>query len=689
MRTINTIEFIEQIEKNECGYACLTMLFNYFNYDITLSQLRKEYGTVKGGISFQDMKTICTNYGINSNAYKINPNDINELNNPGIIQWNNNTHFVILHKISKNQVSVIDPAYGELKLSIKDFYQTFNGKIFIIESENKIHKKKHNFNMLDAFFNSMKKNLNLFICMFILSAVLLLASIIPTYILSRLIDQLIKYKTINTKWFGIAIMASILLFLLHYFKEQTKVALTNCIEYDLTSTYIDKLFKVPLSFFENRKKGDLINRFYMLSQIRDLFTTQIVSVALNIIIIIAYSLILFSYSIPLGLAIVMWICSIVILVSILVNESYKLSKKTLLSQIEIQNLVAESISLIHDIKVFSLEKIMFDKWEKIFGKFIKIRKTSGSFKSVVSALLIALQTFQPFFVFGIGCIYLINQTMSFGVLYYIMMISEMITEPVISTCSIYMNMFNYGIIFQRLADTSSIESENSLCLTDDLYYHLEGKIEFRNVSFRYSKFEPPIFQNISFTIFPKENVYLQGHSGCGKSTLIKLILGEYSISSGQIYIDDVPITRYDIRILRKSIAIVPQDGMLFNTTILENIILNEKFEKNKFNKILEEVKLAEIINRFPQKENTIISENGIDFSKGQRQRILLARAIYKNAAILILDEATNCLQKESEKSILRNILAKEKTIIVISHTIDTLDFDKTLQIKDNGNLCIC
>lgn len=141
MRTINTIEFIEQIEKNECGYACLTMLFNYFNYDITLSQLRKEYGTVKGGISFQDMKTICTNYGINSNAYKINPNDINELNNPGIIQWNNNTHFVILHKISKNQVSVIDPAYGELKLSIKDFYQTFNGKIFIIESENKIHKK--------------------------------------------------------------------------------------------------------------------------------------------------------------------------------------------------------------------------------------------------------------------------------------------------------------------------------------------------------------------------------------------------------------------------------------------------------------------------------------------------------------------------------------------------------------------
>lgn len=681
MGVIKKIIFIEQMEKNECGFACLAMLMDYYGYSIPLSKLREKYGTVKRGISFKNMLDVCSEYGMEANAYRIKADELSNLNTPCIIQWNHGTHFVVLEKMGKFFVQIVDPAVGELKVPVKEFQSVFEGNILRIESVHEVKKRQNRSVMLHKFLDIVKSNIPLFFFITIFSVAILAVSLIPTYILGRLVDQLLDHNAFSTKLLTIAITMPILLFVLQFLKEQAVVAIANRVDLKLMSDYFIHFLKVPLSFLENRQKGDLINRFNMLGQIRDFFTVQVVTLILNVLMIVVYSVVLFTYSLHLGLSLIMWICIVTLLLSLLVNESYNLSKKILLSQIKIQNLFTESINLMQDIKIYSLEKSMYQKWERVFDRFLMIRTSNGRLKGGISSLLSALQIFQSFLVFFIGSVYVVNDAMSFGSLFYIIMIANMIAEPVFSSCSIYMDFVRTSTMFQRIDDIESTESESGISMDREIHYGMKGRIEFKNVSFRYSQFEPLILDHVSFVIEPGESVFLQGMSGAGKSTIMKLILGIYKATEGTILIDDVPMEQYDIRALRRTVSAVQQDGMLFNTTILDNIVLNEQFERSKFERIIQEANLEDVLDLLPHREDTAVAENGRDFSQGQRQRILLARALYKESKVLILDEATNFLHKESEAAILQHIFSQKGTKLVISHNIDARNFDKVLRLE--------
>jgi ABC-type bacteriocin/lantibiotic exporter with double-glycine peptidase domain len=687
VNNIKKIVFIEQMEKNECGYACLAMLMNYYEYNISISDLREKFGSVKRGISFANMLTICKEYCIRANAYKMNFQDVCKIKEPCIIQWSQNTHFVILQKISKAYAYIMDPGMGEVKIPIQEFKAEFANNIFVIESINEDKKIKRESKIIKKFIDIVCTNMDLFGYMTIFSFLVLIASVIPIFILGKLIDQLLEHNLLSSKLIGYAIIMPVLFYFLHYIREQIAVALANRVDFRLTSHYFNHFLKIPLSFLENRKKGDLINRFYMLNQLRDFFTSQAITLLLNLLMIITYLIFVMKYSFQLGLIIIMWICIVILLLTAHVNISYNLSKKTLLSQIKIQNLITETTNLIHDIKIYSLENTTYNKWEKEFTDFLKIRISNGKIKSGISALITALQVFQGFIIFLIGSKYVMDNSMSFGVLYYIMMIANIIAEPIFSSCSIYMSFVNTSTLFQRINDIDSIKIESKIISNQDLHYNLRGKIEFRNVSFQYSKFDALILDHVSFIIKPGEAVFLKGISGVGKSTIIKLILGVYKAIDGTILIDDKPLEEYDINTLRRSISVVQQDGLLFNSTILENIVLNEKFNEEKFKEIILKSDLKNLILQLPQQENTVIFENGIDFSQGQRQRILMARAMYKESKIFILDEATNFLHNESEYTILNNILSMQCSKLVISHKYNNLFFDKILQL-DHGNIMV-
>jgi ABC-type bacteriocin/lantibiotic exporter with double-glycine peptidase domain len=239
-------------------------------------------------------------------------------------------------------------------------------------------------------------------------------------------------------------------------------------------------------------------------------------------------------------------------------------------------------------------------------------------------------------------------------------------------------------VFQRIQDVFDSEAEQDTSLNKISPSRLVGKIEFRNVSFQFNRFEPLILDKISFIIYPGETVWLQGESGSGKSTILKLILGIYKPTTGEILIDDVPIELYEINSLRSSIAAVLQESRLFNKSIVDNITsFNENTDPANLYEAIVDSNLEQVINNLSAKEETMVSENGANFSGGQRQKILIARALYKGANLLLLDEATNSLDRKNEDFIMERISSKNLTKIIITHDDNTLkSYDKVLLLSN-------
>lgn len=682
MRRIKHLTFIEQMEKQECGMACLSMLLKYHNYNITLLELRNKYGVPKDGLSFQNMLDICREYNIDACAYRVEKENVLKLQKPCIIQWNNNTHFVLIYKIGKKYVRIMDPAVGELKISIEEFLIRYNMNVFMLETEGNTKDTIKKTSIYNKATKAIRTNIELFICLLVASTAIIIVGLVPTYILGKLIDTLLSNRVIEYHQVYLVIAIPIIMLFLNYMKYQISVALNNRIEWDLMSNYLKNFFKASLKFFENRNRGDLIGRFDMITQLSDFYTTELVSLLLNIIMVLFYLYILFSYSIILGSVVLLWNLISILVIVLLISESYNLSKMTLMYRIEMKNLLAEDVNLANSIKTHSLEHRQYNNWENLFKKIVNMKKRSGRLRGGLTALLTAWQIAQTFIVFFSGSKYVINNTMSFGTLYFVMMISGMISEPLISACSVGLDYIDISTLIQRIDDTENARVDSPLRIEDNYRYKLRGKITFSNVSFSYSKFEQEILKDVSFEIAENEVVMLKGASGVGKSTIVKLLLGIQKPVNGQILIDSIPIKDYDLKTLRKSIAVISQEDTLFNTTIKDNIVLDERVDKEKLYSVMENTGVLSLISSLPKGENTVVYENGSGLSHGQIQRILLARALYKNASIIILDEATNSLDEESSNYILTKLEKLKCTKILISHHNNNLKVNKILRIEN-------
>lgn len=687
------INFIEQMEKSECGLSCLTMMFNYLGFNISLIQLRNEFPAPQSGISFYHMGEICNNYNFKTESYNISKDNIlklekNSIPLPAIIQWDKGTHFVILEKITKSYVEIKDPSIGSLKVEREDFHSLFTGKLIYIEKKftapiPAVASKKNYQFIFDAF----RPNVKLLSIVFIISLFLQLFNTIPALMLGKMVDQLSSEYKINNSIYMLFIILAIPIFsfLFLFLRGKIMISVQNKIDFSIMTNYFLHFLKLPITFFENRQQGDLIYRANLLTNIRDIIANHFLGILLNFSLIIVYIVFMIRISLELGLLMIIFGCVIILFLMFFTTLTFNLSKKVLLKETEMQEYMAETINSIYDIKSYAFEGKIYSVWEKIFLKYLKFIKQANSLSVGVDAFISSIRLIQAILIFYIGSRFVINDELSVGTLLSFIFIAESFMAPIFSSCSSYFSLVQISSIFQRIQDVfdSEVEQEDTSA-NKIITSKLIGKIEFRNVSFQFNRFEPLILDNVSFVICPGETVWIQGESGSGKSTILKLILGIYKVTKGTILIDDVLIDSYDINSLRSSIAVVLQESRLFNKSIVENInLLDENIDPLNLYEAIYDTKLDEVINNLDAKEDTIVSENGTNFSGGQRQKILIARALYKKANLLLLDEATNALDKKNEDFIMESVLSKNITKIIITHDDKTLKlYDKVLLLEN-------
>lgn len=677
------ILYIEQMEHSECGLACVAMILSYYNYHISLSELRDEYGLPKGGGSFFHLSKILEMKGLESKGFKCDSESLKELKLPLILHWNYK-HFVVLEKIKKDKYHIIDPEFGRRVLTLKEFEKQYSGVALCFKRTKSFRekKKKHNFTFFyDIIKNQKKKILALILISLFLQVTAIGVPILTKWVTDKILLENNKSLLIMLGYSLISIFAlNLFLFLIRGFivaKLQSKM------DSYMMSTFIKKLFQLPYMFFENRSSGELLYRSNLNTQIRQILSNNSVNLFIDILLIFTYLIFMFFYSIQLAL-IVLGIGIILMIIIIMNTKIFKnLSDKTVTSQGDVQKYLSEHIYGISDVKMAGHEEEIYRNWKSKYKIQLKATEKSGIFISSIQAISTTIIFILPLFLLWIGGYYVLNGDITLGTLIAFNSMAVAFVTPIISISSVYTDIIYVTSYIQRLMDVIQSEPEK---IIDTLQPELKGNITLQNVSFSHDSFSELILKNISFTVRRGEKIAIVGPSGSGKSTLAKIILGLYKPTEGRILYDNINIEKYNLRDLRRQIGAVLQESRLFNQSILENILMGKENYASNLEKALIQSDSLEFIQKLPMGIDSKISEGGVNFSGGQRQRIILARALVSNPTILILDEATSALDNCSENIVEKNISNLSSTRIVIAHRLSTIKNADKIIVLDNGEI---
>lgn len=677
------VNFIGSYEHSECGLACVAMMIDYYGADITLAELREKYGVPMGGYSIRQMTEVLKNYNIQSKAVKVeNIRELAGFHMPFIAYWNKN-HFVVVEKIGKNLVKIIDPAQGKLKVSLEEFEKNFSNVIIYISSGKKRRKKKR---IDKTLINMIKKSRRKIVFSLGISFVLqLIALYIPVYI-KGLVDN---YQRIHGFSELIFVMLGIIIFYYSFslIKMRIITLFQNDFDRELSSTTIKHLLKLPYKFFVNRGKGEIIFTINCNQYIRAILSNQMLSLFMDMIFLVLYFILMLSYSVELS---IITVILGVVLVALSVLDSKIIIKKnqTQLTNItDVQNITGEIVNNVETLKAIGAEDEYYDKWSCSFEKQLDMEMEKAKIDSVLGNIPVVIQTVYTLIIFVVGVMIGERNGLSIGTIVAFNTIGISFLSPLLSLANSYLQLSAVKIYIDQLIDVIHSKPENSE--DDSPMAALEnGRIEVRNLHYKYDYFSKEVLKNINFTIEDKEKVAIVGRSGSGKSTLLMLLASMFWSSSGDIYvgnqcISDETVNKNDYR---KQLGIVLQQSMLFNGTIRENIEMGREVRQDEFEQAVYNADLADLIESFSAKENTIISEDGSNISGGQKQRLCIARAILKHPKVILLDEPTSSLDNVSEGHIMENLFQMQSTVIVVAHRLSNIEkFDRII-VLENGEI---
>ncbi len=659
--------------------ACFLMFGKYMNVpvkkDLIQSIIGNQY-TRNGQISLQDCGGVGVVLGLKAQVVSFGPDALPRLKLPALIAWNKS--FAVLYRASSRSVMVAVPSSSGIKeLSVKEFWEKWDhpGEALVLDSREDTPEKKFGF---DWFAPSIKKYRAVLGEVMIASFFTQIMTLVNPLLFMVIIDQVIvknSYSTLHvlgTFMLAIAILQAVLNSLRTYLFVDT----TNRIDVALGAEVIDHLLRLPLRFFEKRPVGELSSRIGELEHIRQFLTGTALGVVLDAVFSFVYVIVLFAFSWKLAvmaLSIVPVIGLITFLLSPVIRK--QLREKAVRHSMTNAYLI-EVLSGIQTVKSQNIELRARWNWQEKYAAYVKegfkpvvsgtIANSANSFLSQASGLI----------VIWAGAALVLSNELTLGQLIAFRMIAGYITSPVMRLAQLWQNFQETGMSLERLADIVDTPQEGGKDQLSQIPLPLiRGEISCENISFRFREQSPMVLKNVTVSIPAGSFVGVVGESGSGKSTFAKLIQRLYPLEEGRIFIDHYDIGKVELNSLRSQIGIVPQDPMLFNVSVKDNIGLTNPDATDA--DIIHAAKIAEahdFIMALSTGYNTPVGEKGSSLSGGQRQRIAIARTILQNPGLIILDEATSALDADTESRLTANMITafKGKTVLFITHRLNSV-----------------
>lgn len=647
---------IRQEEEKDCGASCLASIVKYYNGYVPLEIIRNDTLTDNNGTNFYNIKMAAIKYGFDVMGY-----NNEQIIPPYIVQIKINDcyHFMVIYKITDEYLVVMDPGKGIIKYSKEDFNKIFTGYMLKLIPNGKIVKYDKKNGYLSFLKKLVKNNIKNIIVCFILTIIIIILNLSETY----LIKEVLIYKVFIKELLIILLIK----LSVNWFKNNILIKINKKINIELVNNYISKYFKLSYKYLYLKSSGDIINRIKDLNKIKNYLVNEVVNFSLNLLMMLIVTIILFIINYKLTIVVILIYIMTFIVCKCINKEIFKRYNELIYLDNLYMDRVSEYVSKILTINSLNINSFFINKLNDKSKLVANLNFRVDKLNNYLNIFLEFIEIFVMIII--LGMLYRSNlDNIIVYILYY----------NYFKECVYYFITFNVSYGYLKLV----IDRINGVYYLKN--YDKSKGLEFKNDDIiindlSYSYGLNKVFDKINYKIKVGSKVLIKGNNGSGKSTLINILTKNIDDYNGKVSIG------YDIRDISynsylEHISYVNQDSGLFEDSIINNIVLNNETDNNKLDEIIKILNLDEVIKNKERGINTLIKDN---FSGGEKQKIIIARCLYKCSDIMVFDEAFSEISSNDRINIINKIndVYRDKTIIYVNHFNDNIKYDQILEIK--------
>ncbi|EGQ14497.1 peptidase domain-containing ABC transporter [Prevotella nigrescens] len=703
---MSSFPLIRQHDSMECGIACLAMVCKFFRIEYSIEYLSRICFATTEGVSLLGINETALQLGLRTISGRISINKLWEAHYPCILHWNQN-HFVVLYKVKKGKTFYIaDPGKGLVKYNLEEFKKHWvstqldgeeKGIAMFLEPTPAFYEKKtdeqpteeRSFKFLFGYIKQYRKYFGQIVLGLLVGSLLQL--ILP-FLTQSIVDVGIKNQNIGFIWLILLgqLMLTISRTAIDFIRRWLLLHISLRINISLVSDFFIKLLKLPMSFFDTKLMGDLMQRMGDHNRVNSFLTQQTLSIVFSLFTFVVFSIVLLSYN---------WLVFAIFMLGSLLYGGWlalflrrrKVLDYELFEQQAINNnKTYEFITSMQEIKLQDCEQRRRWEWEDVQADLFNVQMKSLKLQQTQEAGSIFINELKNIVITVVAATAVIHGQLTLGMMLAVQYIIGQLNSPVEQLMSFFYSVQDVRISLERINEIHRMDDENGKQGLETSVKEEDSGIDMENINFKYDPHAlKTIIDNVSLTIPKGKVTAIVGASGSGKTTLIKLMLGYYPVLGGQINIGGTDVNTLNKKWWRRQCGVVMQDGVIFSESIARNIAVDDgEIDKERLRKAAEIACIHDYVMGLPLKYNTKIGRDGVGLSQGQKQRILIARAVYKNPDYIFLDEATNSLDANNERMIVEHLdeFYKGKTVVIVAHRLSTVKNADQIVVLDKGKV---
>ncbi len=696
--------FFQQRDEMDCGLCCLVMISKYYGKQVSLDALKNTDEYTRDGVSLFGLREVASNIGFKARGVKLDFESLKSAANlPAVLHWDQ-THFVVLppQPFTKKNITIADPARGIVQISVRTFKESWiqivseqEGVALLLEPTEAFHNRKNEKNTSKKFISIYNYLLGYKKFYFQLVLGLLVGSLfqlILPFLAQNIVDTGINTK--NLHFVYIIIIAQLALILgrttVDFIRGRLLLYVSAKINLSILSDFWIKLMRLPLSYFEKRRVGDILQRIYDHERIEQFLTGSAIDTLFSFFNIVVFSVVLVIYNYTVFIIFFGGTSIYLFWVMYFLKHRRKLDYERFLIASRENSATLQLVSGMQEIKLNNAENYHRQYWEKIQISLFRFNYRSLLLRQRQVAGAVILNEGKNLLITFFVAQAVIQNQLTLGAMIAIQYIIGQLGSPIEQIITFIQQLQDTLISFERLNDIYRLKDEEPAGKKFTTILPQTRSITFNNVSFSYSSFlENAVLKKINLVIPENQVTAIVGMSGSGKTTLLKLLLKFYSDYSGEITVGNEDFGLISPGFWRSNCGSVMQESYIFNDTISANIAVGaDSIERERLYEACTIANILEFVETLPLKFDTKIGLENDGLSQGQKQRILIARSIYKNPGYLFFDEATNSLDGNNESKIIENLkpFFQGKTVVIVAHRLSTVIDADNIVVLDQGEI---